>query len=217
MGKAVFEEIWKNKKDCIIETVELIKRCYKENKINHSPKTNILTQIEKLKQKKNILLEMRTNGELTKEEFIEQKNIVNQKISDLKKQISNTVENDTENILIDYDRIIEMLNEVMDFSKPKVDKDIIDKFVSKIVPMGNNHFCWYMNLDEKNSSAFNIGIEGSKKQAVISIDEEGTRSPIHNINSNDTQIVYINDKKSFTSTILHRLLLQIWTNLYSFI
>ena len=61
-----------------------------------------------------------------------------------------------------------------------------------------------MNLDEKNSSAFNIGIEGSKKQAVISIDEEGTRSPIHNINSNDTQIVYINDKKSFTSTILHR-------------
>ena len=148
---------------------------------------------------------MRTNGELTKEEFIEQKNIVNQKISDLEKQISNTVENDTENILIDYDRIIEMLNEVMDFSKPKVDKDIIDKFVYKIVPMGNNHFCWYMNLDEKNSSAFNIGIEGSKKQAVISIDEEGTSSPVHNINSNDTQIVYINDKKSFTSAILHRL------------
>ena len=96
----------------------------------------------------------------------------------------------------------------MDFSKHKVDKDIIDKFVSKIVPMGNNHFCWYMNLDEKNSSAFNIGIEGSKKQAVISIDEEGTGSPVHNINSNDTQIVYINDKKSFTSAILHRQLLE---------
>lgn len=204
MCKAVFGEIWKNKKDCIIETVELIKKCYKESKISPSSTTNILTQIEKFKQKKLILLEMRTSGELTKEEFIEQKNIVNQKISDLEKQISNTVKNDNENILIDYDRIIETLNEIMDFSKPKINKDIIDKFVYKIVPMGNNHFCWYMNLDKKNINTLNIDIEGSKKQAIISIDEEGTSSPIHNIDFNDTQIVFKNDKKSFMSVILHR-------------
>ena len=196
------------KKDCIIETVELIKKCYKESKISPSSTTNILTQIEKFKQKKLILLEMRTSGELTKEEFIEQKNIVNQKISDLEKQISNTVKNDNENILIDYDRIIETLNEIMDFSKPKINKDIIDKFVYKIVPMGNNHFCWYMNLDKKNINTLNIDIEGSKKQAIISIDEEGTSSPIHNIDFNDTQIVFKNDKKSFMSVILHRLQLR---------
>lgn len=207
MGKMILEEIWKNRKSCIIETIELIKKYYKESATQENKSTSSLqVQIENLKRKKAILLEMRTEGELTKDEYIEQKTLINNRIITLEKELENSTVSDYNKFIIDYDKILDSLNEIIDFSKQKADHDILDKFVSKIVPDGNTHFCWYMNLDNNNEMPIDITVEGRKNKAVISIDKDGEEFPIHNDNiSHNFDIIYFADKKSLLEAMQHRL------------
>ena len=51
-----------------------------------------------------------------------------------------------------WDEIQSSLDAMIDFSNPQIDRHIIRKFVSKIVPNGRNHFRWYMNLDGKDTT-----------------------------------------------------------------
>ena len=207
MGKMILEEIWKNRKDCIVETIELIKKFYKESAINESkPKASVLSQIEKYKRKKSMLLEMRTDGELTKDEYIEQKSIINDKINALEKELDDKATNNYNEFIIDYDKILSSLNEFIDLSKSKVDHNILEKFVSKIVPDGNTHFRWYMNLDNNNEIPIDVNVDGRKNNAVVSIDKFGEEFPIHNCNQSDElEVIYFIDKKSLLETIQHRL------------
>uniref|UniRef100_UPI004026FA41 recombinase family protein n=1 Tax=Eubacterium sp. TaxID=142586 RepID=UPI004026FA41 len=209
MAKMVFEEVWKNHTDCISETIKIIKRCYRENKVENNQKNSIMFQIEKIKSKKNILLDMRTSGEITKDEFLEQKEVLNKKLSLLESELKNCFEIDTKQIQIDYDEILKSLNEIVDFSNPKMDRELLQRFIAKVVPNGENHFIWYLNLDGKSDTRLNVNIVGNKKNAIVSIDESGDISPLHT-----SDILYFNDEKSFTVETLHRLLLQKWTNFY---
>lgn len=201
MAKMVFEEVWKNRTDCISETIKIIKRCYRENKVENNPKNSIMFQIEKIKSKKNILLDMRTSGEITKDEFLEQKEVLNKKLSLLESELQNCIEIDTKQIQIDYDEILKSLNEIVNFSNSKMDRELLQRFIAKVVPNGENHFIWYLNLDGKSDTQLNVDIVGNKKNALVSIDESGDTSPLH-----ISDILYFNDKKSFTVETLHRLL-----------
>lgn len=207
MAKMVFEEVWKNRTDCISETIKIIKRCYRENKVENNQKNSIMFQIEKIKSKKNILLDMRTSGEITKDEFLEQKEVLNKKLSLLESELQNCIEIDTKQIQIDYDKILKSLNEIVDFSNSKMDRELLQRFIAKVVPNGENHFIWYLNLDGKSDTQLNVDIVGNKKNALVSIDESGDTSPLH-----ISDILYFNDKKSFTVETLHRLQSQKWTN-----
>ena len=200
MAKMVFEEVWKNRTDCISETIKIIKRCYRENKVENNPKNSIMFQIEKIKSKKNILLDMRTSGEITKDEFLEQKEVLNKKLSLLESELQNCIEIDTKQIQIDYDEILKSLNEIVNFSNSKMDRELLQRFIAKVVPNGENHFIWYLNLDGKSDTQLNVDIVGNKKNALVSIDESGDTSPLH-----ISDILYFNDKKSFTVETLHRL------------
>ena len=195
----VFEEVWKNRTDCISETIKIIKRCYRENKSENNQKNSIILKIEKIKSKKNILLDMRTSGEITKDEFLEQKEVLNKKLSLFESELQNCIEIDTKQIQIDYDEILKSLNEIVDFSNSKMDRELLQRFIAKIVPNGENHFIWYLNLDGKSNTQLNIDIVGNKKNALVSIDESGDTSPLHT-----SDILYFNDKKSFTVETLNR-------------
>lgn len=199
MAKMVFEEVWKNRTDCISETIKIIKKCYRESKVENNQKNSIMFQIEKIKSKKNILLDMRTSGEITKDEFLEQKEVLNKKLSLFESELQNCIEIDTKQIQIDYDEILKSLNEIVDFSNSKMDRELLQRFIAKIVPNGENHFIWYLNLDGKSDTQLNVDIVGNKKNALVSIDESGDTSPLHT-----SDILYFNDKKSFTVETLHR-------------
>lgn len=77
--------------------------------------------------------------------------------------------------------------------------DVLQRFIAKVVPNGENHFIWYLNLDGKSNTQLNVDIVGNKKNALVSIDESGDTSPLHT-----SDILYFNDKKSFTLETLHR-------------
>ena len=126
-----------------------------------------------------------------------------------------------------WDEIQSSLDAMIDFSNPQIDRHIIRKFVSKIVPNGRNHFRWYMNLDGKDTTTLDMVTEGRKNNAVISFnDDEEDEPPLHigdvigltelqqffpNLLKNENQNGIISNvakcsEKSSLDAILHRLL-----------
>ena len=227
MAKMIFEQIWQERKETVDTVCELIKECYQVEKPKKVNLTGIVAQIERYKNKKNTLLEMRTDGEISKEEYKEQKEKVEKALLELTEEYERMLatEDAIQNPDICWDEIQSSLNTMMDFSNPQIDRHIIRKFVSKIVPNGRNHFRWYMNLDGKDTTTIDMVTEGRKSNAVISFnDDEEDEPPLHigdvigltelqqffpNLLKNENQNGIISNvakcgKKSSLDAILHR-------------
>lgn len=182
MAKMIFEQIWQERKETVDTVCELIKECYQVEKPKKVNLTGIVAQIERYKNKKNTLLEMRTDGEISKEEYKEQKEKVEKALLELTEEYERMLatEDAIQNPDICWDEIQSSLNAMIDFSNPQIDRHIIRKFVSKIVPNGRNHFRWYMNLDGKDTTTIDMVTEGRKSNAVISFnDDEEDEPPLH--------------------------------------
>lgn len=61
-------------------------------------------------------------------------------------------------------------------SKPKVDNDVVDKFISQIIPLGNNRFAWFVNVSGASRREVNMVIEGRKNNASIHVVKEDEKS-----------------------------------------
>ncbi|MGN0744557.1 MAG: recombinase family protein [Christensenellales bacterium] len=122
--------------------------------IQHTNTDEIEQLTEKLnreQRKLENLTEMRAGGEITKEEYQENKYKVNsnilkleQRIDELKRK-ARAAKNGSESKLStdEFRRIIE---EQMDFSKPQISRGLIEALVNKVVPNDSHDFNWYMNL-----------------------------------------------------------------------
>ena len=154
--------------------------------------------------KKNNLLDMRTDGEITKEEFAVQKQKIDAVLADLENEYASMLQSEQEIRVpeLRWDEIKETLTQILDFSQPQVNPDLIRKFVSKIVPDGKNHFRWYMNLDRHNTTSLDVVTEGRKSNAVVTFDSGGDKPPLHT--GDVITISQLKEKKSSTLSILHR-------------
>ena len=182
MAKMIFEQIWQERKETVDTVCKLIKECYQVEKPKKVNLTGIVAQIERYKNKKNTLLEMRTDGEISKEEYKEQKEKIEKALLELTEEYERMLatEDAIQNPDICWDEIQSSLDAMIDFSNPQIDRHIIRKFVSKIVPNGRNHFRWYMNLDGKDTTTLDMVTEGRKNNAVISFnDDEEDEPPLH--------------------------------------
>ncbi len=205
MAKFIFERIWIDKNEVISKTCDLINECYRADVPKKVNLTGVASQIEKYRAKKNNLLDMRTDGEITKEEFAVQKQKIDAVLADLENEYASMLQSEQEIRVPDlrWDEIKETLTQVLDFSQPQVNPDLIRKFVSKIVPDGKNHFRWYMNLDGHDTTSLDVVTEGRKSNAVVTFDSGGDKPPLHT--GDVITISQLKEKKSSTLSILHRL------------
>ncbi len=178
MAKKVFEQVWVYRKETVIELYQTISELYvADEKLSESEMKKIKNNINKTQKKIDNLIEMRAEGEIDKEEYFrtktkldEQLKLFNNELNKTSKQ-NNGKEKISENLKIIYDT----LNEYIDFSKDKIAREIIDKFVIKIKSCENSVFKWTLNLlgyqDENNG--FLCSIEGRKNNPTfISFDEK---------------------------------------------
>ena len=205
MAKFIFERIWIDKNEVISKTCDLINECYRADVPKKVNLTGVASQIEKYRAKKNTLLDMRTDGEITKEEFAVQKQKIDAVLADLENEYASMLQSEQEIRVPDlrWDEIKETLTQVLDFSQPQVNPDLIRKFVSKIVPDGKNHFRWYMNLDGHDTTSLDVVTEGRKSNAVVTFDSGGDKPPLHT--GDVITISQLKEKKSSTLSILRRL------------
>ena len=88
---------------------------------------------------------------------------------------------------MNWKAIREAVDELIDFSKPKIDNNIVDKFIARIIPQGNNRFTWFVNVSGRSTEEVDMIIEGRKNHATVRIDEqkdvendEDDESSVHN-------------------------------------
>lgn len=205
MAKVIFERIWTDKNAVISKTCDLIRECYRADAPKKANLSGIVAQIERYKKKKNNLLDMRTDGEITKEEFASQKEKIDSALLDLEKEYASMLESKQEMCVSDlrWDEIKDTLAQVLDFTQPKIAPDLICKFVSRIVPNGRYHFRWYMNLDGENTTTLDMATEGRRNNAVVSFDDGGDQPPVHNVDV--ISISQFAEEKSSTLSMQRRL------------
>lgn len=218
MGKMIMEQVWRTRAEDIKLACEILQECYKpDSKSPRQNKSVMLANIEKLKSKKDILLDMRSDGEITKEEFLKKKEGIDKKISQLTAEYEkDDCPTESDEAGLELGKIESALNELIDFSQPVLPREIYQKFVSKVTPYSKTHYRWYLNLDGKGAQTADVKVNGRKSNAAVAFCDEGEIPPVH-----FKEIIFFNilkqeikNKKSFFVATLHRLLLQKWTNFY---
>lgn len=216
MGKMIMEQVWRTKAEDIKLACKILQECYKpDSKSPRQNKSVMLANIEKLKSKKDILLDMRSDGEITKEEFLKKKEDIDKKISQLTAEYEkDDCPTESDEAGLELGKIESALNELIDFSQPVLSREIYQKFVSKVTPYSKTHYRWYLNLDGKGAQTADVKVNGRKSNAAVAFCDEGEIPPVH-----FKEIIFFNilkqeikNKKSFFVATLHRLQLRNLSN-----
>lgn len=185
MAKSVIQHIWKEQSESLLLSIQMIIDNYVDDKEEAKVNTKeIQLKIDKLEKRLKNLIEMRADGEITKEEYAEMKEDIGNRISELKSElIVDTVESDNPKLLKEKMEIIaRTLAEVIDFEQPKLPESVVGKFIDKVQVLDDNHFKWYLCLDRINgtdtvdfdpddyeNSTIETEIEGRKGKATSKI------------------------------------------------
>ena len=207
MGKAILEQVFGEQRDMIQYTIDLIRQCYRSQKTKESNLTSLHARMEQIRAKKDRLLDMRTDGEIGKEEFLAQR----QKLDAELEKLNTECERLSQTKKIEFDqpqwgRIEDALQEILDLSQPKPSPDLIRKFVSQIIPDGKSNFRWYLNLDGENSTVQDMTVEGRKNHASVTFGGMDDAPP------DGGAVINILDQNTYLSLTQHRLLLRKWVN-----
>ena len=186
MCKHLLEEIWTNRKEAIIEAENILKQCYKEEGSKQSDDVAVRRKIEKIKQKMDILIDMRTEGDISISDFRERKQKLELELQECENQLREQIQSvrkESEQGL-DWEAIRKTLNEAIDFSNPKIEDAMVERLIAKIIPQGDNKFTWFINLSGQTQESIDMIVEGRKNNPTIYIDEtdedEEEPSSIHN-------------------------------------
>ena len=189
MGKEIIATIWNNRKEAVEKAYEMIAECYTDESNNIDEQIeNINKKIEENQNRINNLIIMRTDDEITKDEFTVMRKKYDDKIFKLKNELDELLNDNTFDSKAEIDKqlkeIKNALNEAIDFSKPQLDDYIIDRFIDKVVALGDNKFRWYINLsgnvyndkeiNEQYRQDIVIGIEGRKNKQIL-VNENGEK------------------------------------------
>ena len=147
----VIQKTWTSGVADIERAFEIIKECYcAEADDTQTMISSLKQQIGKLERRKNTLIGMRADGELTKEEFAEQKKGCDEKLEtlqakfrELEKKINTRNPENLDGMLL---KIKETMAQMIDFSAGTVDQDLLDSLVKRIVHVENGEFDIYLNL-----------------------------------------------------------------------
>lgn len=209
MGKMIMEQVWRTRAEDIKLACEILQECYKpDSKAPQQNKSVMLANIEKLKSKKDILLDMRSDGEITKEEFLKKKEDIDKKISQLTAEYEkDDCPTESDEAGLELGKIEAALNELIDFSQLVLPREIYQKFVSKVTPYSKTHYRWYLNLDGTGTQMADVKVNGRKSNATVAFCDEGEIPPVH-----FKEIIFFNilkqeikNKKSFFVATLHKL------------
>ena len=142
MAKKIFESIWMDKKDAVMEAYKLLGECYQSDTSNNKATiAAVQGKISRATARLDNLIAMRADGEISKEKFGELRQKAESELTTLNEELDklNAVSDELAESL-DMGAIKAALDEMIDFSGSKIDENIIEKFVSRITPIDNGHY-----------------------------------------------------------------------------
>ncbi|MDR1003336.1 MAG: recombinase family protein [Oscillospiraceae bacterium] len=188
MAKMILEQVWGERKEAIIEACKILRECYQNQPARKAVNTGaVQAKIAQLQARIENLTDMRQDGEITKEEYKKRCVKVESEISTLQAEMEEAppVVPMPKEAGLRFKEIEATLSKLIDFSEPTVDKRVVDKFVCRIVPKGDNRYAWYLNLDNGIAEKLTAACEGRKQTAAVFLDDgkgDGEPSPpVHSI------------------------------------
>lgn len=156
----VINDVWGNSRTDIGQALKIIEECYKEESTLSFLEINaIQDKIDKLEKRKRSLLDMRADGEITKAEYTAKRDEYDMEINKLNVSITEAETNQIASS--DYNKKISSIKlameEILDLSQPKLNRDIVDGFVWKLVHISDNEFELYLSMG--NESFGDVGTE----------------------------------------------------------
>ncbi len=213
MCKRLMEEIWQDRNEAIQEACMVLKKCYQANMDKKAEAVTIQKKIMKIKNKVGNLIDLRTEGDITTEEYRSRRKKLDEELAAYEHELeeqSLVIETTPEDGL-NWEKIAAALNEMLDFSSPKMDDNIVDKFVARIIPQGNNRFEWFVNLSALESQRIDMVVEGRKNQPTVYIKEDKKETSEDGESSIHSNVLFVKDialslqgKKSSPVPIPHR-------------
>ena len=183
MATEVLSSVWENRIDSIIKAYQMIADCYTEEPSNSQKQINELTaKIKKIKNKINNLIEMRAEGEITKEEYAAARNKLDNEMKQYEYDLQSFQSQKIEKINVE-DKLLEIqkiLSESIDFSNG-VDDYLIERFVERITPLDDYLFRWYIKVTNNPTppEEYFIGIQGRKNNPSVCNEQGEIRLPLY--------------------------------------
>ncbi len=204
MGKTVFKELWENSGEDIKKVCEYINEYGVESNVPEAETGSNFNSaaIEKLRRRIENLTEMRADGELSKEEYTAAKSKAEAEIRQLEAEERPTAPVKNISVNMDTEFIQNFLFEMAEFNKNTPSHDFIEKAVSVITPVDNEHYEWVIRLSDKDSVTATMSIGGRKTKPSVAI--EGICPLTYDIVMIDAVAI----KKAVRLSTLHRLLLD---------
>lgn len=202
MSKVVTDDLWQNRTEAVTLALDLLKQYYKEEQASGSASllSAIRADLKKQQTRLDNLINMRADGEISKEEFATRRKAIDDEITRLTHELENRLsEKETANSF-NFDAIAESLNELAGISNGEVSPELLSRLVSKVVPTSDTTFDWYLNLSRDESVKATMTADGRKTSAVINL-EDIIRTPSTST-SNESEGL---PENSYLTTPLHRL------------
>ena len=160
----VINDVWGSSKTDMSQALKMIEECYREETTMSQMEINgIKDKIEKLENRKRGLLDMRADGEITKEEYAAKRNEYDIQINQLNISIAEAETNQI--VSSDFNKKIsgikQALEKILDLSQPKLNRDIVDGFVWKLIHISDNEFDIYLSMGNEN-----FGDVGSEEKVI---------------------------------------------------
>lgn len=152
----VVKRTWTTGPEDIKRAFQIIKECYQGEKDDTLEQIKDLRErLAKWERKKDNLIEMRADGEITKEDFIEKRDQYIKEIEAITRRLDEVEsrERHPEDLDSKVDKIKEQLNRMIDFSTGIIDHDVLDEILTRIVHIGDYEYDVYLNLDVEPGNA----------------------------------------------------------------
>ena len=149
MALKIFSEIWKDKKDCIVEVCSYLVKCYKADDNDPNIRLDyIQKQINHLNLKIKSLIEIYTDGDIDRDTFREKKAEYNNQLVTLREEYDKIKSSINKGQHSDetLQEIRETLDKLMDYSGEWIDKNVVINYVDKVLVRTDTEFEWYINL-----------------------------------------------------------------------
>lgn len=148
MALCVFRTVWHNQKDAVLLACQMLEECSVQDKQQTADmRGEFQAQLTRLERKQEGLRGMCAMGDITREEFLRDKQKIQDEITQLQMRMGDLTETSSRPpFAVDMTEIKRTLNQWVDFSGPTISEELIDKFILQVVVVDDDTFNWTLDL-----------------------------------------------------------------------
>lgn len=183
MAKDMIEQIWSFRKESVVTAFELIKENFILDEEDNTDRIKrFKSKIESCKRESSNLIDLYTENLINMEEFSSKRNKHELSIKEAEDEIK-TLEGGqslvNQNLEVKLKHIQKTLEQLINFNKEKLDEDIINQLVDKVVVKGDKEYEWLLNLSDSEipaifNTSINEKIENKKENTLAVMDKQYT-------------------------------------------